>query len=101
MKSLQISRACSRYAVSILKLGLRSTTAEAVFEKLQKRSSAEVAEHVKLSIISEDMPAIEEAAELFLRSCVFTIEVLFSIYYIREQSNVIAGLLLFHTAREF
>lgn len=96
-----ISRACSRYAVSILKLGLRSTTAEAVFEKLQKRSSAEVAQHVKLSIISEDMPAIEEAAELFLQSCAFTIEVLFSIYCIREQSNIIASLLVLHIAGKF
>lgn len=96
-----ISRACSRYAVSILKLGLRSTTAEVVFEKLQKRSSAEVAQHVKLSIVSEDMPAVEEAAELFLGYSASIIDVLFSIYYVGQQSNVIAGLLVVHVSRKF
>lgn len=72
-----------------------------MFEKLQKRSSADIAQHVKLSIVSEDMPAIEEAAELFLRHFASIIDVFFSIYYIRQQSNVIAGLLVVHVACKF
>lgn len=87
--------------MSTLKLGLRTTSAEAVFEKLQKRSGAQVAQHVKLSIISEDIPAVEDAVELFFQTCAFTFEVLFSIYHIRQHSAIVAGGLICHVARMF
>lgn len=93
-----VSRACSRYAVSILKLGIRATLSEAVFSKLPKIAGAAAAQHTKLSIIADDIPAMEESAELLLRSCANFLDALFAIYFVRRQSNVIASLLILHVA---
>lgn len=74
---------------------------KAVFMKLQKRPSAEVSRLLKLSIISDDIPAIEQSAELFLRCFGFGMEILFSIYFIRRESTVIACLLTIHVASKY
>ena len=82
--------------MSALKLGIRGVVGEAVFSKLQKRSGPSIARHAKLAIISEHMPAMEEAAELFLQSCSSAIEAMFLLYISARESKLMAGLLLAH-----
>lgn len=89
-----VSRACSKYATSVVKLDVRGVLAEVTFAKLQKRSGPELSKHARLSIISEDIPVMGELTSLFLGLSTCSIEVLVSLCFIGKESNLIAGLLV-------
>lgn len=95
-----VSRACSRYAASAVKLGVRGVLAEVTFAKLQKRSGPGLSKHARLSIISEDIPAMSELTSLLLGLSTCSIEVLVSIYVIGKESNLIASLLVASIVRK-
>lgn len=85
-----------RYAISNVKLGARLVLSEATFDKLQKRPGVAAIKLAKLSIIAEDIPAIEEIAGQFFYSARDALEATLALFIVCRENNVLILLMVVH-----
>lgn len=90
-----------RYTIGTVKLGVRSVLSEAALDKLQRRTDTASVRHVKLAIIAEDIPHIEEIAGQFFYSLKDTLEAVTSLFLICGENNGLILLMVGHLFSTF